>query len=110
MTFLKMFHPSANRLAGFLEISALSISLAQSGGTQYKAGTLRIESANGNGGGFGRKSAGWRARNEPRWCAIRESYLVVMEEPGEVRMNFGCNLSLNRCDTLLVGSLGRFSP
>jgi len=79
-----MFHPSANRLAGFLEISALSIGLAQSGGAQYKAGYLRILSTGSNSGGFGRKSASWKEKNEQRWCAVRESYLVVMEEPGEV--------------------------
>ncbi|KAG5220916.1 Phospholipase [Salix suchowensis] len=39
----KMFHPSANRISGFFEISALFISLAQSGGAQYKGGYLRIE-------------------------------------------------------------------
>ena len=78
-----MFHPSSNRLAGFLEISALSISLAQAG-TQYKAGFLQIESINNGGGGFGRKSVGWGTRKDTRWCAIRESYLVVMEDPGEV--------------------------
>ena len=108
-----MFHPSANRLAGFLEISALHISLAKSGGVQYKAGILRIHSATGSssGGSFGRKSASWRARNEPRWCVARESYLVVMEEPGEV--SFGhypfllaeCAHSLN-----LVDRLGCLSP
>ncbi|KAG6810808.1 hypothetical protein H0H92_010252 [Tricholoma furcatifolium] len=80
-----MFHPSSNRLAGFLEISALSISMAQSGGCQYKAGYLQVV-IDGVGGGFGRKSAGWRARKAVRWCAIRESYLVVMEEPGEVNV------------------------
>ena len=79
-----MFHPSSNRLAGFLEISALSISLAQSGGTQYKAGFLQIDSINNGGGGFGRKSVGRKARKDTRWCAIRESYLVVLEDPGEV--------------------------
>lgn len=79
-----MFHPSSNRLAGFLEISALSIALAQSGGAQYKAGFLRIVSKGDGGGGFGRKSATWREKKEQRWCAIRESYLVVVEEPGEV--------------------------
>ncbi|KAF5382453.1 hypothetical protein D9615_003003 [Tricholomella constricta] len=79
-----MFHPSTNRLAGFLEISALSISLAQSGGSQYKAGYLHIE-AKGP-GGFGRKSVGWRAKKEARWCAVRESYIVVMEEPGELHV------------------------
>ncbi|KIJ64492.1 hypothetical protein HYDPIDRAFT_90375 [Hydnomerulius pinastri MD-312] len=78
-----MFHPSSNRLSGFLEISALFISLAQSGGAQYKAGFLRIE-ATGNGTGLGRKSARWRERKESRWCAVRESYLVILEEPGEV--------------------------
>ncbi|KAG6918332.1 hypothetical protein DXG01_015191 [Tephrocybe rancida] len=78
-----MFHPSTNRLAGFLEISALSISMARSGGSQYKAGFLEI-AADGVGGTFGRKSAGWRAKKASRWCAIRESYLVVMEEPGQL--------------------------
>lgn len=81
-----MFHPSSNRLAGFLEISALSISLAQSGGVQYKAGLLQIESINNGGGGFGHKSAGRKARKQIRWCAVRESYLVAMEEPGELHV------------------------
>lgn len=85
-----MFHPSSNRLAGFLEISALSIALAQSGGAQYKAGYMRIE-ANGGGGGFGRKSLGWREKKMQRWCAVRESYLVVLEEPGEVNFPFCLN-------------------
>ena len=80
-----MFHPSSNRLGGFLEISALSIALAQSSGTQVKAGFLRIEISGNGGGGFGRRSAGWRERKESRWCVVRESYLVVLEEPGEVR-------------------------
>ncbi|KAI0056534.1 phospholipase D [Artomyces pyxidatus] len=53
-----MFHPTSNRLAGFLEISALSIHLAQSGGAQYKAGYLQLEVSSSKGGGFGRKSAG----------------------------------------------------
>ncbi|KAF8908954.1 hypothetical protein CPB84DRAFT_1813208 [Gymnopilus junonius] len=79
-----MFHPSSNRLAGFLEISALSTALTKTGGAQYKAGYLRIE-ANTNGGtSFGRKSASWKDRKESRWCAVHESYLVVVEEPGEL--------------------------
>ncbi|KAJ8519021.1 hypothetical protein ONZ45_g3982 [Pleurotus djamor] len=80
-----MFHPSSNRLSGFFEISALFISLAQSGGAQHKAGYLRIEDAgNKAGGGFGRKSVGWREKREQRWCAVRESYLVILQEPGEL--------------------------
>lgn len=78
-----MFHPSSNRLSGFLEMSALFISLAQSGGAQYKAGFLRIEVSGS--AGLGRKSARWRERKESRWCAVRESYLVILEDPGEVR-------------------------
>ncbi|KAH6912810.1 hypothetical protein BKA70DRAFT_1370288 [Coprinopsis sp. MPI-PUGE-AT-0042] len=91
-----MFHPSANRLAAFLEISALSIKLAQSGGAQWKAGNLRVEATSyplsskesGNSKSstppFGRKSAGWRERKEWRWFSVRESYLVGLEEPGEL--------------------------
>ena len=79
-----MFHPSSNRLAGFLEISATTISLARSGGAQFKAGYLRIESDRFIGGGFGRKSAGWTAKKTDKWCAVRESYIIAVEEPGEV--------------------------
>ncbi|KAJ7254329.1 hypothetical protein B0H12DRAFT_1202294 [Mycena haematopus] len=80
-----MFHPAVNRLAGFLEVSALFINLAQapSGGHQLKAGYLKIESTK-TGGGFGRKSARWAERKESRWCAVRDSYIVAVEEPGEL--------------------------
>ncbi|KAF7314305.1 Phospholipase [Mycena kentingensis (nom. inval.)] len=78
-----MFHPSANRLAGFLEISALFINLAHSGGHQLKAGYLQIEATKG-GGGFGRKSTGWTERRELRWCSVRDSYIVALKEPGEL--------------------------
>ena len=69
--------------AGFLEISAMSIALAQSGGAQYKAGLLRIEPS-GTKGVWGRKNASWRDRKKQRWAAVRESYMVVLEEMGEV--------------------------
>ncbi|EIN12579.1 phospholipase D [Punctularia strigosozonata HHB-11173 SS5] len=78
-----MFHPTSNRLCGFLEISALSIQLAPTGGTQYKAGFLRIDASGSKGGGFGRRSASWAKRKEAKWCAVRESYLVAVEEQGE---------------------------
>ena len=78
-----MFHPASNRLASFLEISALFIALAQSGGAQYKAGFLRIEAV-GNKGPFGKRGTGWKEKKKQRWCAVRESYLVVVEEMGEV--------------------------
>ena len=79
-----MFHSSSNRLSAFLEVSSLSISLAQSGGTQYKGGYLQIHATNNGGGGFGRKGISWQANKEIRWSAVRESYLAVVDEPGEV--------------------------
>lgn len=79
-----MFHPSSNRLSAFLEVSALSIALAQSGGVQYKGGYLQIHAVSNGGGGFGRKGLSWGVRKESRWSAVRESYLVVVDEPGEV--------------------------
>nr|GAT50596.1 phospholipase D [Mycena chlorophos] len=78
-----MFHPSVNRLAGFLEVSALFINLAPSGGHQLKGGYLQIEATKG-GGGFGRKAATWSEKKESRWCTVRDSYIVVMQEPGEL--------------------------
>ncbi|KAF8635992.1 hypothetical protein AX15_000154 [Amanita polypyramis BW_CC] len=78
-----MYHPSANRLAKFLELSALFISLAQTGGTQLKADFMKIQSVTSGGGGFGHKSASRRDRGEYRWCAVRDSYIVVVDEPGE---------------------------
>ena len=48
-----MFLPMSNSLAGFLEISALYIHLAQSGGAQYKVGYLWIVASGNKGGGFG---------------------------------------------------------
>lgn len=94
-----MFHSTVNRLAAFLEISALSITLAQSGGTQYKAGFLHLEISKGV--GLGSKSVSRRTRHSQKWCAVRESYLVISEELGEVslipllRMRQG-SLILNR--------------
>lgn len=86
MYSLQMFHPTSNRLCGFLEISALFVQLAQSGGWQTKAGMLRIEAASSKSGGFGRKNASWSDRKKQRWCAVRDGYLVAVEEPGEVKI------------------------
>ena len=79
-----MFLPTSNRLAGFLEISALSVHLAQSGGAQYKAGYLRIFASGNKGAGFGRKSASRSQKRKQKWCIIRDSYLIAVEEPGEL--------------------------
>ena len=79
-----MFHSTVNRLAAFLEISALSITLAQSGGVQYKAGFLHLEISKGV--GLGSKSASRKTRYSQKWCAVRESYLVISEELAEVNL------------------------
>lgn len=79
-----MFLPTSNRLAGFLEISAISLHLAQSGGAQYKAGYLRIVASGNKGAGFGRKSASRSQKRKQKWCVIRDSYLIAVEEPGEL--------------------------
>jgi phospholipase D1/2 len=79
-----MFLPTSNRLAGFLEISSLSLHLAQSGGAQYKAGYLRIVVSGNKGAGFGRKSASRSEKRKQKWCVIRDSYLIAVEEPGEL--------------------------
>ncbi len=65
-------------------MSALSINLANSSGVQYKAGYLQIVASSNKGAGFGRKSAGRRQKKKQRWCAVRESYLVAVEEAGEL--------------------------
>jgi len=96
-----MFHPSSNRLSAFLEVSALSISLAQSGGAQYKGGYLQIHATNNGGGGFGRKGISWQAKKEPRWSAVRESYLAVVDEPGEV-----CFVNCAYLSILTIENLG----
>lgn len=79
-----MFHPAANRLAAFLELSALTIAYAKTGGAQYKAGFLRISAAGSRGGSFGRRGTSHKEKKSQKWCSIRESYLVVMNEMGEV--------------------------
>ena len=78
----KVFHPSSNRLSGFLKISNLFVALAPTGGLQYKAGFLHVN-LTGNGAGIGRRSTR-NARKELRWCAVHESYLVIVEDSGEV--------------------------
>ena len=82
-----MFHPTSNRLSRFLEISALFIHLARSGGLQAKAGVLQIEGVTSAKGMFARKGLGWREKKKSKWCAVRDSYLVVVEDPGEVNFS-----------------------
>lgn len=79
----QMFEANCNRLLRFLEVSALFMALARSGGYQLKAGVLKLEPA-GSKKEYARKGTSWRDRRKGRWCAIRESYLVVMLEAGEV--------------------------
>ena len=75
----------------------LSIALAQSGGAQYKAGFLRIEAVT-NKGPFGKRGTTWKEKKKQKWCSVRESYLVVVEEMGEVKQ------ASNHCRVISVQS------
>ncbi|KAK0555630.1 Phospholipase D1 [Tilletia horrida] len=84
-----MFRPEANRILRFFEMSALGISLASRGGIQGKQGFLRIMSSNTS-----RKSQHKTflhklnivEKREPRWCIVRESYLVIVEQPDSLQV------------------------
>ncbi|KAE8233696.1 hypothetical protein CF326_g1260 [Tilletia indica] len=84
-----LFRPEANRIMRFFELSALGISLASRGGIQGKQGYLRIMSSNTS-----RKSQHNKFinklnildRREPRWCIIRESYIVIVEQPDSLQV------------------------
>lgn len=84
-----MFRPEANRLCKFFEISALSISLATRGGFQGKQGYLRILSKSS------RKDAqkglltpiSWAKSHEPKWFIVRESYIVIVDEPDSLQVH-----------------------
>ena len=84
-----MFRPEANRLCKFFEISALSISLATRGGFQGKQGYLRILSKSS------RKDAqkgiltpiSWIKSHEPKWFIVRESYIVIVDEPDSLQVH-----------------------
>lgn len=84
-----MFRPEANRLSKFFEISALSISLAKSGGVQGKAGILRAlgSQTSRRSVGSGLSIFGIGEAAKPRWWVVRESYLVAVDDPGDVRLN-----------------------
>jgi hypothetical protein len=81
-----MFRPEANRLAKFFEISALSISLAKSGGIQGKAGILRVlgNQSSRHRVGRGLNIFGIGRAAKPRWWVVRESFLVAVNDPSNV--------------------------
>ncbi|KAG0148284.1 hypothetical protein CROQUDRAFT_41585 [Cronartium quercuum f. sp. fusiforme G11] len=88
LTKATMFVPEANRLCKFLEISALSLALANRGGFQGKQGYLRIMSN----GAFSRRKRGgfhpldWKGRRAPKWFIVRESYLICVDEPDQTEV------------------------
>ncbi|KAA1090862.1 Phospholipase D1 [Puccinia graminis f. sp. tritici] len=88
LTKATMFVPEANRLCKFLEISALSLALANRGGFQGKQGYLRIMS---NGAFSRRQRTGFhpfkfKGRREPKWFIVRESYLISVDEPDQTEI------------------------
>ncbi|KAF8315399.1 phospholipase D [Clavulina sp. PMI_390] len=86
-----MFRPEANRLCKFLEISALSISLAKKGGQgsiQGKSGYLRVIGNQTSRRSFGRglSFAKLGEVSKPRWWIVRESYMAAVNDPGETEL------------------------
>ncbi|KAG8716450.1 Phospholipase D1 [Ceratobasidium sp. 423] len=81
-----MFRADANRLFRFFEMSALSTALAQRGGIQGKAGYLRVLSSNMSRKGAQTGLLAWKRNHEPKWWLVRESYLVAVEDPGELQI------------------------
>lgn len=83
----QMYRPESNRLIRFLELSALTLQLAVNGGSQGKSGYLRVMSMN-----VSKKQdrpmlapVKWIQARRPKWWIVRESYLIAVEEPDQVR-------------------------
>jgi phospholipase D1/2 len=49
-----------------------------------KAGYLRVLSSNMSRKGAHHGLLAWKRNHEPKWWLVRESYLVAVEDPGEV--------------------------
>ncbi|SGY80044.1 BQ5605_C008g05292 [Microbotryum silenes-dioicae] len=82
-----MFGPGANRLCKFLEISAMSLSLATRGGEQGKQGYLTIASS----GASRRKAPGFHPlafsnRHQPKWFIVRDSFIVAVDDPASTEI------------------------
>lgn len=82
-----MFRPEANRLCRFLEISSLAVELATQGGSNGKQGYMRVMSRDAS----RKKLSGFhpfaaKARHEPKWFLVRDSYIVSVNEPSEVEI------------------------
>ncbi|TIC73404.1 phospholipase D [Wallemia mellicola] len=84
-----MFSSSANRICRFFEFSAMTVFLISKGGSQGKAGYLRIMSNN-----CGRLSAqpsivsGIKLKKlrEPKWWIVRDDYLVCVEDAHSINL------------------------
>ncbi|CED85185.1 Phospholipase D1 [Phaffia rhodozyma] len=83
-----MYRPESNHLIRFLELSALSLSLAPNGGCQGKSGYLRVLSANVS----SKKDRpvlaplAWKRARKFRWWIVRESYLIAVDEPDQLEV------------------------
>ena len=84
-----MFSSSANRICKFFEFSALTVFLVSKGGSQGKAGYLKILSNN-----CGRLSdqpsivSGMKLKRvrAPKWWIVRDDYLVCVEDAHSIQI------------------------
>ncbi|WFD30103.1 phospholipase D [Malassezia sp. CBS 17886] len=78
------FRPEANRLCRFLELSALAVQLAGSGGTLGKQGYVQIKSRASRHVRIHLTRLRGRA---PKWCMVRDSYIVFVENMESVQVH-----------------------
>lgn len=82
-----VLRPDANRLCKFLEISALALALAGRPGVQGKQGFLNILSPISRKASHRNMAVRIAARNNQKWCLVRESYLIVAAYPGDLTVD-----------------------
>ncbi|KAG8909007.1 Phospholipase D1 [Tulasnella sp. 403] len=94
-----MLRPEANRLCRFFEISALSVALASRGGIQgtsdddmplKRPDVVTIPKAKRVFSGKGPHALNlpsWMRSHTPQWWIVRESYLVAVDDPAELRIH-----------------------
>ena len=110
-----MFRPESNRLCRFFELSALTVSLAPRGGFQSKAGFLKIKGSNASArrNQPGLTPTSWAASRKPRWCIVRDGYIVFTDGPESMELYdvfmFDSDFAIERPKRILRKTLKAFT-
>lgn len=78
--------PDANRLCKFFEISALALALSGRPGVQGKQGFLGVHSPISRKGSHPPVALRFLARKNQHWCMVRESYMIIAEQLGGLKV------------------------